>query len=263
MRVSESESYFMPVSFGPIRPHPKGTFDDVLRFVLTYESDRDAVAALLPEPFEPQDEARVSVVYARCRGVNFMAGGGYNLLGVNLAASFLGKTETIAGQFCLVLWENHMSPIIRGRELLGLPKLFAEIPDPVEAEDGWTVSAREDGAVLAGMAVSDLRELGAGELQDVERRAREPWLTWRYYPAVNGIGAALSYPQLVNNEADLTAAFECSGRVEFGDPGRVTNPATADILAGLHRLPVREYVGAVRTQGSSAHVRAMHRVLEC
>jgi len=260
--VSEAESYFMPVSFGPIRPHAAGTFGDVLRLTTVYETGRDRVAALLPEPFEPADDAHVSVFYARCRGVNFLAGGGYNLLGIDLAAVFHGKNETLPGQFALVLWENHMTPIIRGRELLGLPKLFAEIPDPVQAETRWDVWASEDGTHLVDMSVSDVREFDADETRELEGQATEPWFGWRYYPAVNGVGAAISQPQLVNNEASFSAAWECKGSISFGDARAVRNPATADIVVGLLALPVREYVRAFRTQGTAAHVRAKHRVLE-
>jgi acetoacetate decarboxylase len=97
VRVSEAESYLMPVSFGPIRPHPAGTFGDVLKLTTVYETDRDAVAALLPEPFEPADDAHVSVFYARCRGVNFLAGGGYNLLESTSPPCSTGRTRRFPG----------------------------------------------------------------------------------------------------------------------------------------------------------------------
>jgi acetoacetate decarboxylase len=260
VRVSEAESYFMPVVFGPIRPHPAGTFTDVFRLGTVYETDRDAMAALLPEPFEPADDPYVSVWGVRYRGVNFLAGGGYNAVGVNLAVVFNGKSETLYGQFPVVIWENHMTPVIRGRELLGLPKLLADIPDPVEDDDRVAFHVTEDAASLVSFSVFDVRALD--DLHELEEQAREPWFAWRYYPAVNGVGSVFSRPQLVNNEADLSAGWECTGEIEYGDAGAFRNPVTKDIVAGLHTLPVREYVRAFRTQGTSAHIRAKHQLLE-
>ena len=260
MRVSEAESYFMPVVFGPIRPHPAGTFTDVFRLVTVYETDREAMAALLPEPFEPAVDAHVSVWGVRYRGVNFLAGGGYNAVGVNLSAVFNGKAGTLHGQFPVVIWENHMTPVIRGRELLGLPKLLADIPDPVESDARFDFHVTEDGASLVSLSVSDVLPLD--DLRELEAQARESWFAWRYFPAVNGVGSVFSRPQLVNNEAELSAAWECTGEIAYGDLGAVRNPATEDIVAGLHTLPVRGYVRAFRTQGTSAHVRAKHRLLE-
>jgi hypothetical protein len=83
---------------------------------------------------------------------------------------FHGKNETLPGQFALVLWDNHMTPIIRGRELLGLPKLFAEIPDPVQAETRWEIRASEGGARLVDMSLSDVREFDADEARELEAK---------------------------------------------------------------------------------------------
>jgi len=80
--------------------------------------------------------------------VNFLAGGGYNLMGINLAATFAGAEDHLSGEYVLVLWENQVNPIIRGRELLGVPKLFADIPAPDRIGDDWRVHASENGRPL-------------------------------------------------------------------------------------------------------------------
>lgn len=128
MRISEEESYFMPVAFGPIRPHPAGVFDSVFTYTIVYRSDPQALTNVLPEPFEPAADPLVSVFFQQCRGVNFLAGGNYNLVGVNVAAVFRGEEDHVSGHFALVLWENEVAAIIRGRELLGIPSFSPRSP---------------------------------------------------------------------------------------------------------------------------------------
>ncbi len=139
MKIDPKGSYFMPVSFGAIRPIQAGVFEDVWTLSTSYLTDQRALADLLPFPFEPSNESIVTVYYQKCAKVNFLAGGGYNLMGVDLAATFAGAEDRVSGEYALVLWENQGDPIIRGRELLGIPKLFGDIPDPYRIGDHWRV----------------------------------------------------------------------------------------------------------------------------
>lgn len=66
-----------------------------------------------------------------------MAGGGYNNIGINLAAVFNGKKDLVAGLYAAVLWENDTFPILIGRKLLGAPTLYAEILDPWPEGNNW------------------------------------------------------------------------------------------------------------------------------
>jgi acetoacetate decarboxylase len=62
------ESYTMPAHFGPMPRGEKtsGWYHDVTMMVVPYLTDRDKLAALLPEPFSVAEPAVVTVVYA-CR----------------------------------------------------------------------------------------------------------------------------------------------------------------------------------------------------
>lgn len=128
MKIDPQGSCFMPVSI-PQRPIKAGVFEDVWFMSTSYVTQKDAMAALLPLPFEPAEEPVVSVFYGKCPRVNFLADNGYNMIGVDLAAFFNGKQDQIHGNYCLVLWEDNWNPVIRGRDLLGVPKLLAEVPD--------------------------------------------------------------------------------------------------------------------------------------
>ena len=94
-------SYMMPTHFGPrpMSPKSSGWYRDVTLMVVPFLTDRDALAAYLPEPFEVAVDPVVTVTYARNREVDWLAGHGYNLIGVNAAAVYRGEKETRQGQY--------------------------------------------------------------------------------------------------------------------------------------------------------------------
>ena len=135
--LQPNTGYLMPASFGPVRRQDTLHYQEVTRLSISYVTEKDALAALLPEPFEPADESAVTVYCQVGRGVDLMAGGGYNNIGINLAAVFNGKKDNVAGLYSAVLWENATFPILIGRKLLGTPTLYAEIPDPWLEGNNW------------------------------------------------------------------------------------------------------------------------------
>lgn len=73
----------------------------------------------------------------------WLGGRGYNILRVRIPATFASSEGPINGFFMPVLWESRADPIITGREEIGYPKLYAEIPPPrilgqdYHAEGSW------------------------------------------------------------------------------------------------------------------------------
>ena len=87
LREDEGYNYFMPVSLLP--PGKDGRdalvgahYGENKRICITYKTDRDAVAKLLPPGFHPTDPCTISVCFAECRDIDYLAGGGYNLVPV-------------------------------------------------------------------------------------------------------------------------------------------------------------------------------------
>ena len=135
--LQPNTGYLKPANFGPVRRQDTLHYQEVTRLPISYVTEKGALAALLPEPFEPADEPAVTVYRQVGRGVDFMAGGGYNITGINLAAVFNGKKDNVAGLYSAVLWENATFPILIGRKLLGTPTLYAEIPDQWLEGNNW------------------------------------------------------------------------------------------------------------------------------
>jgi acetoacetate decarboxylase len=263
MRIRADGTYLMPVSFGETRPHKGGVFGGVWSLSTSYSTDKDALAALLPSPFEPADEPLVTVFYQKCSKVNFLAGGSYNLIGINLAAFFDGKRDQVKGNYSLVMWENNTVAITRGRELLGVPKMFADIPDPYRIEDDWRVQASENGHVLLEMILKNVRPLSEEDVATMNAEQKDNhWMSWKYIPNVNGFGASVSHATLIGAESTVVKAWSGEGTIRYGEVTWETNPENVDIIRGLKALVIKEYVGGFLTHGSSKNFRAKHSVLE-
>ena len=54
--------------------------------------------------------------------IEWLAGRGYNTLGVSFPAVFEGEVDRATGSLLTVLWENLTDPILTGREELGFSK---------------------------------------------------------------------------------------------------------------------------------------------
>jgi acetoacetate decarboxylase len=205
--------YTMPAHFGGRKAVPAYYYGDVLTLFVSYATDADAVAAFLPEPFETPDPPVVTVYYQRYRKVDFLAGRGYNVLGVNLAAAFRGRRDKVAGDYAAMLWENNTIPILGGREFLGAPKVYAEIPDPLEEAGGWSFHCSLYGHRMVEGRLTDLKALDGGQLRKAAEATR-PWMCWKLIPNASG-GADLSYPTAVTSKCEYTRGWSAAGSHRF------------------------------------------------
>jgi hypothetical protein len=160
-RFEDARSYRMPTHFGPApgpRQRPEGGYyptDGALRTELiwaSFEADAAQVAALLPEGFEPSERPDVSLELKKMTNIRWLAGRSYSVVTVTTEV----VRDGVSGRFKLVLWENLADPIITGREELGYPKMYAEIPDIVRERDRAVGSAAWDGFTFLDLEVSDL-----------------------------------------------------------------------------------------------------------
>ena len=71
--------YFMPVSFGPAPELFKTlAYKEILGIEVSFLTDKDALAARLPAPFEPTDQPMVTIYYYMTKGCEFLAWRPYN-----------------------------------------------------------------------------------------------------------------------------------------------------------------------------------------
>jgi hypothetical protein len=131
------EWYRMPTHFGPATGPRKGpdrkAFDwtnapKSTAYAVSFLSRREQMQKLLPPGFTINGEPIVTVTMTYMTEIPWLAGRGYNTLGVSFPVAFKGARDEATGTFLLILWENLTDPILTGREELGFSKLYAELP---------------------------------------------------------------------------------------------------------------------------------------
>jgi hypothetical protein len=250
----KGQPYVMPAHFGAATEGWDGKvahYEDNTALTVVYVTDRKAVAPMLPPGFEATDPAMISVSFVMCRGVDFMGGRGYNLVAVNASARFKGKRDTVDGNFALVLWENNFLPIMLGREVLGAPKLFADIPDAWmrNGKRGFIVS--ENGTPLLEGEVSNLTKLDDDGLAALVAQVEGlTWMGWKYIPACNLSGSDVSTPTALPAKAELREAWMGQGEILFHEVAWEKAPLSHIAVNALRKLPVVQYQAGIMTRGS-------------
>ena len=122
-KFQPGKMYRMPTHFGPLmgpRQGPDGRkFECVdnpknTSISVSFLSDAKQLKALLPECFELGEKPVVTVYANYMKEIEWLAGRGYNILGVSFPAVFKGARDHVRGPFLSVLWENLCDPIITG-----------------------------------------------------------------------------------------------------------------------------------------------------
>jgi acetoacetate decarboxylase len=219
---------------------------------LQYKTDHDAVEALLPDCFKPADEPTVTIAYAFNDGVDFLLGRGYNVVIVLLAAKFLGEKDRLEGDYVLVIFENATHPIITGREILGAPKIFADIPSPEILQDGsYRCEAHLWGHLLFGVEFGQMKKQNMIVRKMGEKMAnRRPWMTYKYISSLEREPDA-SYP--IANWSDSTIDdlwLGKSGSIYFGEAGEEDIGLFKSIIDAIDSLPVLEISQVSHWKGS-------------
>jgi acetoacetate decarboxylase len=247
---AENNNYFMPVSLmTPGKDEANALvgahYGDNRRYSISYLTDYDGLAALLPPGFKPIKPAKITVTYAMCRDVEYMAGGGYNLLDVDAHVVFEGEKDHAEGCYGLVIWMDKFYPILLGRELLGAAKLMAEIPDIRTIGEKKTFFAAEDGSRLVEGELWDFKERTAGEIKRMELEGEgKSWLGYKYFPAVDLKGADVAYATFLPTSNVVKSAWSAQGRLEFHDLPWKDAPLSSNVASTLKKLPIKEYAGA-------------------
>jgi acetoacetate decarboxylase len=247
------QRYLMPGHFGP-RPRGKGKgyYHDVTTMNISYFTDRQKLAAHLPEPFEVGEEPVLSVIYLMNREIDWLAGHSYNLIAVNASVVFNGEVDQLAGFYTLVMWENLTDPILTGREIQGIPKIYADIPDHSMSGGIWRATAGHFSHKIVDLTIKDASIPKTEEVEkwQKEMKGKDNWMGWRYFPKVGGVGTSMSEPTLFPIENNVREAWVGQGEVVWQHLTWEQNPTQFHIVNALAALPNLEYRQAVVTKGS-------------
>lgn len=238
---------FMPVLMGPPSARGVAHYGRVDVVAAQWRLHRDLLAGLLPDCFlpvvdGPEQSGLLTVAFADNQGVEFMAGRGYRVASVLVRAAF-EKQEGPQGDFVVAMFEDDTLPIVLGRELLGLPKLFADI----------SIEDRPDSSMVceASLWGQTLFCLETGPLVPRENLPEQlppppPLLGMRSFPdPVSGelFGEPLLTP-VESTPREMALGTEAT--VQWGFAGRGEVACVAGLLDALRTLAVDEPVVVVR-----------------
>ena len=268
--------YRMPTHFGPAYGprqgeggkkfanlnSPKNTSISV-----SFLTNREQLEELLPEGFEVGAESVVTVSVSCMTELEWLAGRGYNTVGVSFPAIFKGKEDHVTGSFLAVLWENLADPIITGREDIGFSKVYCEIPVPGIYQGETHCIASWLGFKFMDLKIKNITQLVPEEVATLtSKRSGDGTLHYKYMPKTSDWGSAdVSYAVLTPSASPtnrvVKEVWRGEGTVQFHKATWEDLPTLFTIVNMLHDLEIKEYRGAVVTKTVGGNDISAQRIL--
>jgi len=257
--------YRMPTHFGPSLGPRQGVegrrfanlnSPKVMALSVSFLSNREQLENLLPEGFEVGAEPIVTVQVSYMTEIEWLAGRGYNTIGVSFPAIFNGREDHAAGNFLTVLWENLADPIITGREDLGFNKIYCEIPEPKVYQGQMHCIATWMGFRFMDLKIDNLRQLSAEECAEfTSKQTGDGILHYKYIPKTGEWGEAdVAYATLTPAASPnrvVKEMWQGEGTVQFHKATWEELPTLFNIVNAFNDLEIKKYRGAmlVKTVG--------------
>jgi acetoacetate decarboxylase len=199
--------------------------------VATYETDPEAVAAVLPPPLQPSASPLVRVTVATVD-----MGRGYPIFGAGTFAVHCSY-DGIEGDYALVMPMTTEQAVIGGRETFGEPKKLAEVGLDQEEEGGRITGYCR----RMGITFVEVTGTISGETEPASDRTRTSYYV-KFLPAVTGKGFD-DDPELVacRREERTRKQWTVNGSVQL----------TESRFDPVVDLPVRRLVGIELAERSS------------
>lgn len=221
--------------------------------MLQYETEKEAIVPLLPEGFAPAKEAFVTIAYSQSQGVDFMAGNGYRIFSIAVLVKYDGEEDHLVGNYILTMFEDATMPIITGRELQGVPKIYAEIsPVRTLGDNLLRCEASLWGHFLMGINI----ELPMKRQNLIVCKAAaklssgQPVFAYKYIPSLDGPPDA-DYPTVLWFDYTIDQLWlGKSGNITIGEPEEQNVGIYNSILNVLKTLPVKTVTRTSRSFGS-------------
>jgi acetoacetate decarboxylase len=240
---------------GPVFEHgkvPGLIYKEIQVLAFQYETEHEAARALLTECYQPTKKPIVTVSFAYYNGVDFLAGKGYNIAAISVEATFNGQKDNVEGGAILVILENDTVPITGGREHLGAPKIFGDIPSAKTLPDGTLrCETSRCGNILFGINLEPMKKQNFLVRKTAEKRlSSQPLLGYKYVPSLDG-PPDVSYPTLFMTDYKVEELWlGKAGNIEFGKAQEQEIGWYAKVIDALKTLPVRHVTQTVMFSGS-------------
>jgi acetoacetate decarboxylase len=256
MKLDHSKLYQMPHIMGPIydiEALPKIPYPEIENFAIQFQTDPDAARALVPDCYEIDKKPIVTVVFGYYKGLDFLAGGGYNIATAQISARFDGEKHHVKGDYILIMFENKTMPILGGRDFLGVPKLYADIPAAELMPNGnMECKASLWGHHLFSIEIPQLKKQSSIVRTVASKRINSrPWLAYKYVPSLDGHPDA-DYPTITRNDIKIDNLWMGnSASLHFGHATTDDLRYTANVISALKTLPILKVEQVLRFNGSA------------
>ena len=269
-----NQMYRMPTHFGPAtgpRRGPEGRKfhctdnPKTTAIEVSFLSKAKQLESLLPPGFSLHGDPIVTVKASYMKEIEWLAGRGYNMLGVSIPARFSGQQDQTVGPFLLVLWENLADPIITGREELGFSKIYCELPELSVMPDSAAAQAAWLGFSFLDMQVRDLKPRSAASAEVADTHT-DGIMHYKYMPRTGAWGTADAEYAVLNPATGFNTTMQ---EDLIGDSVLKWNPARWEDLPtfyqavnALAELEVEEFLGGSLTRSVGAKDLSDQRILK-
>lgn len=268
-RFEAGRIYRMPTHFGPApgpRQMPDGIATDPrsgphrLSVAASFLTEAALLEQHLPEGFALAGEPVVTVEFHYMTGIDWLAGRGYTMVHVGWPATFTGAKDRATGRFLAVVWENLADPIITGRDEIGHPKLYAEVPPP----RAWN-GAQFCVAGWMGFRFLELEVSSLGDAPSPSKVPSDGTLMLKYLPRTGAWGEGELQQVTLTPAGDPHNTVEHYqtgvGSVRFHRAAWADLPTMHHVVNALAALPVLEARGGSVTRSRGGKTYRDQRVL--
>ncbi len=257
----------MPTAFGTAGgPRQAPEHDDFRpgpitykRFLVRFLGSADQVAALLPEELALRGDPIVQFQFFCLTEIPWLAGRGYNLLSMLIPVEHRSTSgETVDAQYQAVMWENLGDPIITGREQLGHPKLYAQLPAPRNWNGNTQIRASWEDFTFAELELSCHAVPGPDVLVELAASAGSGIISHKYIPRSGQWDKAdadyLTLSPLpgkanLRDPQPMPSVRTGTGSIKFNEPRWQDMPTQYHIVRRLAALEQREPLDAFVMEG--------------
>jgi acetoacetate decarboxylase len=192
---------------------------------VSYETDPEAIRAVVPEPLEPDGNVITFEVMKMPDSSGF---GDYTESGIVIPCIYKGEKVS----FPLMMYLDDEPPISGGREIWGFPKKYGE-PKLEIIHDTLTGTLHYAGQLVALATMTYKHENLLSNVNDIQKRIGKKQVLLKLIPSVDG---TLAIAQLVSvSMVDITVKGAWSG------PARLH--LVPHVNAPLADLPIKRMVG--------------------
>ena len=273
-RFVPGRMYRMPAVFGPSLGPRQG--EDGRKFTspgshrtitrsVSFLTNQSQLEELLPEGFAARGEPVATVFASYMTEIEWLAGRGYNVLGVTIPVTFIGKVDRVIGSFLTVLWENLTDPILTGREELGVAKIYCDLPEPRIYQGATHCTASWMGFKFMDMTLSNLIPAAPASSKSSAEPQEDGLLHYKYMPRTGAWGEADAAYVTLTPAAALQrteqGVWRGEGTVQFHHATWEDLPTQYTIVNAFHQLEIKEYRGATVVQSVGATDLGDQRIL--